>query len=182
MTRRAMTVKGVSQVVRLDDAVAVIASNTWAARQGLAALDLKWNDGPHAALSTADVVKQLEEASARPGKVARKDGDVGAAMAGATTKLEAIYEAPFLAHATMEPINCTVHVRADGCDLWLGTQVAGRAQAAAAKVTGLSKDQVKVHNHVIGGGLRPPARGGLRHPGRCDRKAGRWSGEGHLEP
>ena len=150
---RAMTVKGVSQVVRLDDAVAVIASNTWAARQGLAALDIKWTDGPHAALSTTDVVKQLDEASAKPGKVARKEGDVSAAMAGATTKVEAIYEAPFLAHATMEPINCTVHVRADGCDLWLGTQVAGRAQAAAAKVTGLSKDRVKVHNHLIGGGF-----------------------------
>ncbi len=150
---RAMTVKGVSQVVRIDDAVAVIASNTWAARQGLAALDIKWNNGPHASLSTADVVKQLEEASARPGKVAREDSDVGAAMAGATTRVEAIYEAPFLAHATMEPINCTVHVRPDGCDLWLGTQVAGRAQAAAAKVTGLSKDQVKVHNHLIGGGF-----------------------------
>ncbi len=78
---------------------------------------------PH--LSTADVVKQLEAESARPGKVARKDGDVAAAMAGAATKVEAIYEAPFLAHATMEPVNCTVHVRADGCDVWVGTQVAG---------------------------------------------------------
>jgi len=150
---KAMTVKGVSQVVHLADAVAVIASNTWAARQGLAALDIKWNNGPQAALSTADVVKQLQEASTKPGKVARKDGDAGAAMTVATTKVEAIYEAPFLAHATMEPINCTVHVRRDGCDLWLGTQVAGRAQAAAAKVTGLSKDQVTVHNRVIGGGF-----------------------------
>ena len=150
---KAMTVKGVSQVVHLADAVAVIASNTWAARQGLAALDIKWNNGPQAALSTADVVKQLQEASTKPGKVARKDGDAGAAMTVATTKVEAIYEAPFLAHATMEPINCTVHVRADACDVWVGTQVAGRAQAAAAKVTGLSKDQVTVHNRVIGGGF-----------------------------
>jgi len=99
------------------------------------------------------VVKQLQEASTKPGKVARKDGDAGAAMTVATTKVEAIYEAPFLAHATMEPINCTVHVRADACDVWVGTQVAGRAQAAAAKVTGLSKDQVTVHNRVIGGGF-----------------------------
>ena len=97
--------------------------------------------------------KQLEEASAKPGSVARKDGDVAAAMAGATTKLEAVYEAPFLAHATMEPANCTVHVRADGCDIWVGTQIAARAQATAAKVTGLSKDQVRVHNHLIGGGF-----------------------------
>jgi isoquinoline 1-oxidoreductase beta subunit len=74
-------------------------------------------------------------------------------MAGATTKVEAVYEAPFLAHATMEPVNCTVHVRADACDVWVGTQVAGRAQATAAKVTGLPKDRVSVHNHLIGGGF-----------------------------
>ena len=150
---RAMAVKGVSKVVRLDNAVAVVAEHMWAAKQGLAALDVKWNEGPNAALTTADVVSQLEEASAKPGSVARKDGDVAAAMAGATTKLEAVYEAPFLAHATMEPANCTVHVRADGCDIWVGTQIAARAQATAAKVTGLSKDRVRVHNHLIGGGF-----------------------------
>ena len=151
--RKAMAVKGVSQVVHLDNAVAVIADNTWTARQGLAALEIQWNNGPQANLSTADVVKQLEAESARPGKVARKEGDVAAAMAGAATKVEAIYEAPFLAHLTMEPVNCTVHVRPDACEVWVGTQVAGRAQATAAKVTGLSKDQVVVHNHLIGGGF-----------------------------
>jgi len=151
--RKAMAVKGVSQVVHLDNAVAVIANNTWTARQGLAALEIQWNNGPQANLSTADVVKQLEAESARPGKVARKEGDVAAAMAGAATKVEAIYEAPFLAHLTMEPVNCTVHVRPDACEVWVGTQVAGRAQATAAKVTGLSKDQVVVHNHLIGGGF-----------------------------
>ena len=150
---KAMAIKGVFKVVRLDNAVAVVAEHTWAARQGLASLDIQWNNGPHAALTTAEVVKQLEEASARAGKVARRDGNVTAAMAGAATKLEAIYEAPFLAHATMEPANCTVHVRADGCDVWVGTQVATRAQATAAKVTGLSKERVKVHNHLIGGGF-----------------------------
>ena len=150
---KAMAVKGVSKVVRLDNAVAVVGEHMWAAKQGLAALDIKWNDGPHAALTTADVVRQLETASAARGKVARQDGDVAAAMAAATTKLEAVYEAPFLAHATMEPANCTVHVRADGCDVWVGTQVATRAQQTAAKVTGLSTDKVKVHNHLIGGGF-----------------------------
>ena len=149
----AMAVKGVSQVVRLVDAVAVIASNTWAARQGLAALAIQWNNGPNATLTTADLVKQLEQESAKKGTVARKAGDLGAAMAGAVTKVEAVYEAPFLAHATMEPVNCTVHVRADACDVWVGTQVAGRAQATAAKVTGLPKDRVSVHNHLIGGGF-----------------------------
>lgn len=151
--RKAMAVKGVTQVVHLDNAVAVIANNTWTARQGLAALEIQWNNGPQANLSTADVVKQLEAESASPGKVARKEGDVAAAMAGAAAKVEAIYEAPFLAHLTMEPVNCTVHVRPDACEVWVGTQVAGRAQATAAKVTGLSKDKVVVHNHLLGGGF-----------------------------
>lgn len=150
---KAMAIKGVYKVVRLDNAVAVVAVHTWAARQGLAALDIQWNSGPHAALSTADIVKQLETESAKPGTVAREDGDVTAALNGAAARVNAIYEAPFLAHATMEPANCTVHVRADACEVWVGTQVAARAQATAAKVTGLSTDQVKVHNHLIGGGF-----------------------------
>jgi isoquinoline 1-oxidoreductase beta subunit len=150
---KAMAIKGVYKVVHLDNAVAVVAAHTWAARQGLAALDIQWNAGPHATHSTADIVRQLETESARPGTVAREDGDVVAALNGAATRVEAIYEAPFLAHATMEPPNCTVHVRADACDVWVGTQVATRAQATAAKVTGLPTGQVKVHNYLIGGGF-----------------------------
>ena len=150
---KAMAIRGVFKVVRLDNAVAVVAEHTWAARQGLAALDIRWNNGPHAALTTAQVVQQLETASQKTGKVARRDGNVTAAMAGAATKLEAVYEAPFLAHATMEPPNCTVHVQPGGCDVWVGTQVATRAQATAAQVTGLSTDRVRVHNHLIGGGF-----------------------------
>ena len=75
------------------------------------------------------------------------------AMAGAAAKIEAIYQVPFLAHATMEPMNCTVHVRPDGCEVWVGSQVLARAQAAAAKVTGLPLEKVVVHNHLIGGGF-----------------------------
>src|SRR5206468_1401281 len=85
--------------------------------------------------------------------VARKDGDVAAAMAGAAQKVEAIYEQPFLAHATMEPVNCTVHVRPDACDIWVGTQVPTFTQTAAAKVTGLPKAKVRVNNHLLGGGF-----------------------------
>ena len=150
---KAKVLPGVLQVVRLDDAVAVVAEGTWAAKQGLAALDIRWDDGPNAHLSTADIVQQLATASEKSGAVARKDGDVAAAMAGAAQKVEAIYEQPFLAHATMEPVNCTVHVRADGCDVWVGTQVPTFTQNAAAKVTGLSKSQVRVHNHLLGGGF-----------------------------
>jgi len=150
---RAKAIPGVHQVVRLADAVAVVAEHMWAAQQGVAALDIRWDEGPNAQLTTADIVRQLDAASQKPGVVARKDGDVAQAMAGAARKIEAIYQVPFLAHATMEPVNCTVHVRPDGCDLWVGTQVPTFAQAAAAKVTGLPKDSVLVHNHLLGGGF-----------------------------
>ncbi len=152
---RAKTITGVHQVVRLDDAVAVVADHMWAAKQGLAALDIRWDEGPNAKVSTADIVAQLAAASEKPGVVARNDGDVAKAMAGAVRKVEAIYELPFLAHATMEPVNCTVQVLPEGtgCDIWVGTQVPTFAQNAAAKVTGLSRDKVRVHNHLLGGGF-----------------------------
>jgi isoquinoline 1-oxidoreductase subunit beta len=150
---RAKTTKGVVQIVRLDDAVAVVADHMAAAKKGLAALDIKWNEGPNAAVGTTDIIAQLDAASKNPGVVARKDGDVEKAMAGATKKVEAIYQVPFLAHAAMEPMNCTVHVRNDGCDVWVGTQVATRAQRAAAEVTGLPLEKVQVHNHLLGGGF-----------------------------
>jgi len=149
----AKAIPGVQQVVRLDDAVAVVADHMWAAKQGLAALDIRWDEGPNAKLSTADIVRQLEAASQQPGVVARKDGDVARAMAGAARKVEAVYEVPFLAHATMEPVNCTVHVRRDGCEIWVGTQVPTFARTAAAKLTGLPRERVQVHNHLLGGGF-----------------------------
>ena len=150
---KAKAIKGVHQVVRLDNAVAVIADHMWAAEQGLAALDVQWDEGPNTTVSSADIVQQLEAASRGPGVIARKDGDVAKAMAGAAKKVEAVYQMPFLAHATMEPMNCTVHVRKDGCELWVGTQVQTRAQATAAEVTGLPTEKIQVHNHLLGGGF-----------------------------
>jgi len=150
---KARAVPGVRQVVRLEDAVAVVADDTWAAKQGLVALDIRWDDGPNANLTTADIVRQLAAVSQTTGVAARNEGDAAAAMAGAAQKVEAIYELPFLAHATMEPVNCTVHVRPDGCDIWVGTQVPTFTQTAAAKVTGLPKAKVQVHNHLLGGGF-----------------------------
>ena len=146
-------IKGVHQVVRLDNAVAVIADNMWTAEQGLAALDIQWDEGPNATLSSADIVQQLEVASRGPGVIAHKDGDVVKAMASAAKKVEAVYQMPFLAHATMEPMNCTVHVRKDGCEVWVGSQVLSRAQATAAQVTGLPLEKVQVHNQSLGGGF-----------------------------
>jgi isoquinoline 1-oxidoreductase beta subunit len=149
----AKAVKGVRQIVRLDDAVAVVADHMAAAKKGLAALVIEWDDGPHAKLNTDDIAGELEKATLNSGPVAQNIGDVDQAMASAVTKIEAIYQVPFLAHATMEPMNCTVQVRNGGCEVWVGSQALARVQATAAKTAGLSLDQVVVHNHLIGGGF-----------------------------
>jgi isoquinoline 1-oxidoreductase subunit beta len=150
---KARAVKGVRQIVKLDNAVAVIADHMGAAKKGLEALVITWDEGASAKFSTADMVQQMKDASTGAGVVAVKQGDAAAAVAAAATKLEAVYQMPFLAHAAMEPMNATVHVRNDGCDVWVGTQVVSRAQATAAAVTGLPLDKVKVHNHLLGGGF-----------------------------
>ena len=149
----AKTVKGVRQIVRLDDAVAVVADHMGAAKKGLAALVIEWDDGPHAKLNTQAIAAELEKATLSSGAVAQNLGDVGTAWTSAVTKVEATYELPFLAHATMEPMNCTVHVRQDGCEVWVGSQAIVRVQEAAAKTAGLPLDKVVVHNHLIGGGF-----------------------------
>lgn len=149
----ARAVKGVRQIVRLDDAVAVVADHMGAAKKGLAALVIEWDDGPHAKLDTDTILGELERATLNPGAVAQSIGDVDPAMADAVTKVEATYQVPFLAHATMEPMNCTVHLREDGCEIWVGNQALARAQAAAAMTAGLPLDKVVVHNHLIGGGF-----------------------------
>jgi isoquinoline 1-oxidoreductase beta subunit len=149
----ARAVKGVRQIVKLDDAVAVVADHMGTAIKGLAAAAIEWNDGPHAKLTTAEISNELEKATLHAGTVAQDIGDVAKAMAGATTKIEATYQVPFLAHATMEPMNCTVHFQEGHCEIWVGTQAIGRAQAFAAKAAGLSLDKVVVHNHLLGGGF-----------------------------
>jgi len=150
---KAMAVKGVRQIVKLDDAVAVIADHNGAARKGLAALTIAWDEGANAHFSSDDLVAGLSEAARTDGVVAVKQGDVAKAIEAAAHKVEAVYQQPLLAHAAMEPMNCTVELRKDRCDIWVGTQVISRAQATAAKVTGMPLEQVKVHNHLIGGGF-----------------------------
>ncbi|MEH2479000.1 isoquinoline 1-oxidoreductase beta subunit [Nitrobacteraceae bacterium AZCC 2146] len=150
---KAKAVKGVIKIVKLDNAVAVIADHMGAAKKGLEALVVTWDEGANAKFSSADMVQQMKDASTRDGVVAVKQGDTAKAIAAATTKLDVVYQMPFLAHATMEPMNCTVHVSKDGCEVWVGTQVVSRAQATAAAVTGLPLDKVKVHNHLLGGGF-----------------------------
>jgi isoquinoline 1-oxidoreductase beta subunit len=149
----AKKIPGVRQVIKLDNGVAVIGDHTWAAKRGAAALDITWNEGRGSDFSTAKVVQQLADASKRDGAVARKDGDVKKGFNDAKTRIDAVYQQPFLAHATMEPVNCTVSVRADGCDIWVGTQVPTRAVDTAVKITGLTADKITVHNHLLGGGF-----------------------------
>jgi isoquinoline 1-oxidoreductase subunit beta len=160
----AKAVKGVRQIVRLDDAVAVVADHMGAAKKGLAALKIEWDDGPHAKLTTADIAHELEQATLVSGAVAQNIGDADKAIASASTKLDATYQLPFLAHATMEPMNCTVHVRKDECEIWIGNQAMARVQAMAAKAVGLPPEKVVVHNHLIGGGFgrQLEADGGVR--------------------
>jgi isoquinoline 1-oxidoreductase beta subunit len=150
---KAKAVPGVTQVVRLDDAVAIVAVHTWAAKQGLAAAAVKWDPGPNVKVSTDDVAEQLARASEKPGVVARHDGDAAAVIASAARKIDAVYEQPFLAHAAMEPMNCTVSLTKEGCDVWVGTQVPGLTQSAVMKLTGLAREQVRIHNHLLGGGF-----------------------------
>jgi isoquinoline 1-oxidoreductase subunit beta len=150
---KAMAIPGVRQIVNLGDVVAVVADHMWAAKQGLAALAIRWDDGPNGGMSTADVVQGLDTASQQPGAVARTQGDAPAALAGAAKKIDAVYQVPFLAHAPLEPMNCTVHVQKDRCEVWTGSQTLTRAQGTAVRVTGLPLEQVVVHNHLLGGGF-----------------------------
>ncbi|RQQ56637.1 xanthine dehydrogenase family protein molybdopterin-binding subunit [Burkholderia stagnalis] len=150
----AKRIGGVRQVVRADNAVAVVGDHTWAAKRGASALVVKWNEGAGAKVSTKDIAADhARAADSGKGAVARKDGDVDKAFANAKTRVDAVYEQPLLAHATMEPVNCTVHVRPDGCEIWLGTQVPTRALDAVQRITGFPREKIVVNNHLLGGGF-----------------------------
>jgi isoquinoline 1-oxidoreductase beta subunit len=152
--QKAMAVKGVRQVLRIEGAVAVVADNFWTAKQGLLAAAPRFDDGANANVSTAGIVADMAKVSQGTGAIAKNEGDALKVLAQeGGRRIDAVYEMPFLAHATMEPMNCTVDLRPDGCDLWVGTQVPALAQGAAAKVAGLPVEKVKVHNHYLGGGF-----------------------------
>jgi isoquinoline 1-oxidoreductase subunit beta len=148
----AKKIPGVQKIVVLDDIVAVVGDHMWAAKKGLEALAITWNEGPYARLRSEDIWNDLRAASAKDGAVARSDGDIAKGLATGD-KLEAAYELPFLAHATMEPMNCTVHLKPDSCEIWTGTQIMTRVQSEAAKAAGLPIDKVIVNQHLIGGGF-----------------------------
>ena len=150
---KAQAIAGVRKVVRIETGVAVIADSTWAAFQGRDALSVSWDEGDNGKITSATIHASLVEASSRSGAVAEKTGDARAAFASAEKKIEAVYEAPFLAHATMEPMNCTADVRADSCEIWAPTQNPQGAQGDAAAFLGIDSSKVTVHTTLLGGGF-----------------------------
>ncbi len=150
---KAKAVPGVRQVVQIDRGVAVVAESSWAAFQGRDALNVTWNEGPDAAMSSAKILAMLQDAAKKPGASARKEGNPAGALARAKKKVQALYEAPFLAHATMEPMNATADVRPDRCEIWTATQDPQWAKGEAARLTGLPGEKVTVHTMLLGGGF-----------------------------
>src|SRR5258706_7696888 len=153
-TEKVKGIPGVTHVVELSGGrgVAVVGSHFWAAKKGRDALEVEWNLGPNAALSTPELVQRFSELAKTPGKGARKAGNAEA-IKGAAKTIVAEYQVPFLAHAPMEPLNCTVEVRADGAELWVGSQFQTVDQGAAARVLGLKPEQVKLNTVLAGGGF-----------------------------
>jgi isoquinoline 1-oxidoreductase beta subunit len=149
----AKAMPGVREVLTTSSGVAVIADTWWQARQAREALTIEWDGGPAAAVSDASIWRGLKQAAANPGIVVRKEGDAQAAIKSARRVVKAEYELPLLAHATLEPQNCTADVRADGCDVYVPTQVQGFALAAASKASGLPAEQVRIHTTLLGGGF-----------------------------
>ena len=150
---KAKSMPGVKAVVKIDDGVAVVATSFWQAKSARDALNITWDNGKGATLSSAGISQGLKDALAKPAATLKKTGDVVAAMAGAAKKIEASYELPFLAHATMEPMNFTADVRADGCDIYGPTQFPQLAEGVAMQITGFPKEKVKVHTTFLGGGF-----------------------------
>ena len=159
---KAKAVPGVREVVQIESVgpgaftaggVAVLADNSWAATRGRAALEITWDEGPNANESSDSLRQQCAENASKPGKVVRSDGDADAALTSASKKIEAVYEFPFAPHATMEPMNCTVHIRPDGAEAWVPTQGPQWAQGVIAGVSKLPPEKVVVHTTLMGGGF-----------------------------
>jgi isoquinoline 1-oxidoreductase subunit beta len=159
---QAKAVPGVRDVIQFETSgrgasttggVAVLADNSWAAIQGRKALAVKWDEGPAANESSAELHKQFLANAAKPGKVVRNDGDADSALASSPKKIEAAYELPFAPHACMEPMNCTVQIRPDGAEAWVPTQAPQWAQGVIAEAAKLPPEKVIVHTTLMGGGF-----------------------------
>jgi isoquinoline 1-oxidoreductase beta subunit len=155
---KAKAVPGVKNVIQTSSGVAVVADNTWSAMQGRRVLEIQWDEGAGASVDSAGISRMFAEKSRQPGVSARKDGDAARTLAGAARKIEAVYEAPFLSHAPMEPMNCTARVTADSCEIWASTQMQTPSRDIAAQVSGLPPEKVKVYTMFMGGGFGRRAR------------------------
>jgi isoquinoline 1-oxidoreductase beta subunit len=149
----AKTMPGFKAAVKTSSGVAVVADSWWRARKARDALKIEWAPGPAASLDDAAILRGLRSASRREGKVARQEGDVAAALKAARKVVTREYQLPMLAHATLEPQNCTADVREGRCDIYVPTQLQLIAQAAAAQAAGLDPSQVNVHTTFLGGGF-----------------------------
>ena len=150
---KATAVPGVVKVKQIGSGVAVLAKDFWTARTARDEIEIEWDEGENAALSTEALRKEYLELADRPGNVAEDEGDAEATLSSAAKTVEGVYEVPFLAHAPMEPLNATAHVQADRCDIWAGTQAQSIDQMVAAGITGLSPAQVHIHTTLLGGGF-----------------------------
>jgi isoquinoline 1-oxidoreductase beta subunit len=150
---KAKAVSGVTHVVQIPEGVAVIADSTWAAMEGRKALEVTWDDGANANLTSATIRQRLMDLVEKPGAVAKTGGTGEAALTTAAKKVEAVYEAPYLAHAPMEPHTCVADVKAESCEIWVGDQIPGIAHSNAVRVSGLTADKVKIHTMYMGGGF-----------------------------
>lgn len=150
---KSKAVAGVKDVLQVPSGIAVIANGFWAAKQGRDKLEIKWDEGSAAEISTKGMREQFAALARTPGAVARKVGDPVKALAGAAKTITAEYEVPFLAHASMEPLNCVVDLRADHCEIWTGTQFQTVDRMAAAAAAGLKPEQVEIHTTFLGGGF-----------------------------
>jgi isoquinoline 1-oxidoreductase beta subunit len=148
----ALRIPGVRRVVQVPSGVAVLADSTWAAFRGRDALKVEWDPGPNARLDDAAIARALADPAAAL-RVVRRDGDLAAALAGSARRLEATYEFPLLAHATMEPMNATARVADGGAEVWAPTQSATWAQDEVAKALELPPAKVVVHTTLLGGGF-----------------------------
>ena len=149
----ARAVPGVVDVKQIATSVAVYGTNTFAAKRGREALKIDWDEGANKNLSTAGLRREYQQLLKQPGAVARKTGDADKALRAAAQRIDVEYELPYLSHSPMEPLNCLADVRADGCDLWLGTQMQSPDRDAAAQLLGLDPAKVRVHTAFLGGGF-----------------------------
>ncbi|MHC9086364.1 xanthine dehydrogenase family protein molybdopterin-binding subunit [Luteimonas sp. RIT-PG2_3] len=147
----ALKIAGVRKVVQVPTGVAVVADHYWAAKLGRDALVVDWAPGEHATLDSATMRAEFARLAATPGAAAVQAGDVDGAMAKAVRTVEAEYAVPYLAHAAMEPLNCTVRISDEGCEIWCGTQFPTLDQNNAARITGLPPERVSIHTPFLGG-------------------------------